>query len=205
VATAPCLVYGFIDESSSDNVPRYKFVGDAWERRPAAAEARLQIVRAFAGWSSLAAGTSETTGEPLKTGLEFRQVAADSAAEIEISWRHLRSVATTDRTFDRSGVVSVTKLAFNASTRWAFGVASATPANRMHFYSTALHEVGHLAGLWESVDRRNVMIHRRTPGPNGPSFDALDEASRRAAIALYSMPADATPGSGQEACSATRP
>ncbi|MGL4552362.1 MAG: hypothetical protein ACRC33_14375, partial [Gemmataceae bacterium] len=41
---------------------------------------------------------------------------------------------------------------FNSTTAWFFGAAAATPADKYHFYSTALHETGHVVGLGEPAD-----------------------------------------------------
>jgi hypothetical protein len=204
VPISPCLVHGYIDETDATSVPRYKFVGRSWRIRREAIEARLGIIRAFIEWSSV--GSAPGAADSLRTGLEFREVPPDSEAEVEIYWRRIRTVAVNHRQVNSNGVVGATQqLFFNSSTHWAFGAAAATPPDKMHFYSTALHEVGHLVGLWESIDRRSVMIHQRMAGPNGPSFDALDEASRRAAVALYSMPVDGSVASGHEVCSKAGP
>jgi Matrixin len=188
MATASCLVHGYVGERTVSNVPRFKFAGTAWNTNPQAMQARELIIRAFAEWSALQAGSNTATGEELATGLEFRLVPPDSAAEIQIGWRNQRTAATTDRTLSANGQVTRTTLWFNARNDWAFGPAATTRPNQMHFYSTALHEIGHIVGLWESRDRTSVMIYSRTPGPNGPSFDRLDDATRRAAYALYSFP-----------------
>jgi len=63
-----------------------------------------------------------------------------------------------------------------------------------HFFSTALHEIGHVVGLGDQSDPDDVMIYYRYPGPTGirstgPSFDALDDDCKEGARDLYSIPA----------------
>lgn len=202
VASAACLVHGFIDESNQANIPRFKFVGNEWRADSQAIAARAQVLRAFAEWSALEVDRNTANADSLRTGLEFRAVHSDSAAEIEIRWKSMDSdvAAAISRSMYQSGLTTRTTLTFNSANRWAFGAAATTSANQMHFYSTALHEIGHIIGLWESRDTTSVMMFRRLSGPNGPSFDRIDPASRRAALALYSRPANPVPGAPAEGC-----
>lgn len=195
VAQTQGVIHGYIDESNSNSIPRFTFVGDVWQADPQAREAKRQIKKAFAEWSSLQAGRSRETGLRLKTGLEFRLVAPTQSelnprADIELHWNalHYKTAADTNRTLIPNGVTTNIRLTFNASNNWWFGKASKTPSNQMHFYSSALHEIGHIVGLWESNDPTSVMIFNRCSGPNGPAFDHIDEGSKRVASALYSIP-----------------
>jgi hypothetical protein len=197
-ASTACLVHGFIEENQPQNVPRFKFTGSEWRTDPQAVSARPLVIRAFAEWSALAADAG--VGQALVTGLEFREVGPDSPAEIEIRWHALRAAAAVNRSVSSSGVASKITLTLNSSNDWAFGAAAATRQGQRHFYSTALHEVGHLVGLWESRDTSSVMIYTRRLGPNGPSFDSIDNGSRRAALALYSRPAQPEEGAVPETC-----
>jgi hypothetical protein len=182
--STPCRVHGFVDESNIQNIPRFKFAGPAWNSDLQADSARLLVRRAFTEWSNV-----EDAGNfSIETGLAFREVPSDSVAEIEVRWSPLSGAANLNRAIYRDGLVGSSTLTFNSANDWAFGTAAATPQGEMHFYSTALHEVGHIVGLWESRDTTSVMIFRRTPGPNGPSFDQIDQQSRRLAVALYSTP-----------------
>ena len=195
VASDPQIVHGYIDEVNLEHIPRFKFVGDNWYSDVSAKTAKTQIIQAFAEWSSLQAGFSPVTGLGLETGLEFRLVEPTPAVpnpptEIELYYRPLSSgsAANTDRTINADGSVSLIQLSFNANNRWWFGSAASTPPDQMHFYSSALHELGHIVGLWESNNPQSVMIYRRNPGADGPSFDKLDEASKWLVYALYSRP-----------------
>lgn len=43
-------------------------------------------------------------------------------------------------------------------------------------------------GLWEQSDSDDVMIWDRKRGSKGPAFDHIDEESKLAVHALYSIP-----------------
>jgi hypothetical protein len=189
VAPYPIVPHGYIDESSKDNIPRFRFVGDVWNTNNDAKSAKALIVAAFKEWSALQAGTN-IDNVPLTTGLEFMEVGATDAAEINVNWGGTTSLGETIRTIGAGGVVSAVNVHFNNSANnWFFGKAADTPDNRYHFYSTALHEVGHVVGLYEQTDNDDVMIESRNRGKNGPAFDTLDGDSKRGAYALYSIPA----------------
>lgn len=199
ISTRPDVVHGYIDESDSRNIPRYTFVGDNWIRDASAKSARQLIIKALSEWSSLEAGESPLSKQKLKTGLAFMLVeptarTPNPEAEIEFYWRPLgmNTAADMNRGIFADGTVAKTQLTFNASNKWWFGTANTTPRDAMHFYSSALHETGHIMGLWETSDISSVMIHNRTSGPDGPAFDAIDEISKRVVYALYSIPAAGT-------------
>lgn len=200
VAQFPSLIHGYIDESNIDNIPRFKFVGENWHTESQAKTAKEQIVKAFAEWSALQAGNSPITGRQLKTGLEFRlieptQKYPNPQAEIEFYWRPFGKdkAGNISCTIRRDGVIEISKIAFNSSNNWWFGTAATTPLNQMHFYSSALHELGHIIGLRDSKYPLSVMIDERNSGPNGPSFDAIDECTKRVVYALYSIPVTEAP------------
>jgi hypothetical protein len=192
VADQSDIVHGYIDTTRLENIPRYRFLGDIWAQDKAAYSAQLLLIKAFAEWSCLQAGNSPLSGQRLETGLGFALTTPnDSEAEIELVWQPLASdvAASTNRSIRQDGVVTRTRSTFNAANHWWFGMAATTPAEAMHFYSSALHEIGHIIGLWDTRDRDSIMVYHRNRGPFGPSFDALDDGSKRAAYALYSRPA----------------
>lgn len=148
------------------------------------------------------------SGLELTTGLAFRSVKADAAAEIDVEWGGIAGLGRISYRVGKGGATTNRKLRFNSGANtWFFGQEAATPVDdpattgvnegRFHVYSTALHEVGHVVGLWHQDDRDDVMITSRLRGPNGktsgPAFDALDDDSKRGAYALYSVPAQGVP------------
>jgi len=148
------------------------------------------VTEAFKAWSSI-----ESDRDDLLTGIEFRPITT-GRGDIHIEWRNIDDLgmftpATRTITFDSDPDNPKTAV----KEQWYFNINPAgTPANQFHFYSTALHEIGHAVGLFESGNNRNVMIWKRGTGPNnppasGPAFGAIDADSIRAVRDLYSIPA----------------
>lgn len=197
VASFSTIPHGYIDDSNPSNIPRYKFMGSNWDTDQQARLAKPLIIQAFAEWASLEAVESPVTRRKLKTGLEFMLVEPSSLspnpeAEIEIYWHQRNGLGGINRTINSSGVITKTAVYFNEAKNWWFGRASTTPSYKTHFYSSALHEIGHVVGLWEQSDWDDVMIWDRQPGPKGPAFDHLDDDSKHAVYALYSIPTPET-------------
>jgi hypothetical protein len=212
-APYPIVPHGFIDESNPDKIPRYRFNGANWtdndpNTKTEAEQAQGLLEHAFQEWSALEAGKSPVSGLPLDTGLAFTKAAPDlAAAEISVFWGGTTGLGRTRFTVGDGGVAkrrpsgALIDVRFNNSANfWFFGKAAATPVDdpgtpeneaRFHFYSTALHEIGHVVGLFEQEDMDDVMIEGRQRGPTGtgtgPAFDTLDNDSKRGAYALYSI------------------
>jgi len=207
-STWPRVPHGFIDEFSADNtaddktmagkedrIPDFFFKGAGWEEGADKNKARVRD--AFSLWSALEANKSPVSGLDLITGLEFEETDVEGNAEIILlwggtnalgltTWAHVGSTANTE------GDVTVQ---FNSTVDWFFGADPAlTPDDEFHFFSTAIHEAGHVVGLNEQTDVDDVMIKARDKGKNdpangkGPAFNAIDVDSRRGAFALYSIP-----------------
>jgi hypothetical protein len=198
VARYPIVPHGFIDESDPEKIPRYRFVGDNWtdnnpQVKTEAEQAQELIVQAFEAWSALEAGVSPVSKLPLKTGLAFRMVAPNQPAEMDIRWGGLPANVNgvNLRTFDQNGVTTSYTLRFNDSANfWFFGKPEDTPANRYFFYTTALHEVGHVVGLFEQDGAAaigDIMMRAQRQGPAG-AMDRIDPGSMQGAFALYSIP-----------------
>ena len=197
----PPVPHGFIDEFAADNtpddrtmqgkkdrIPDYFFVDpDNWDQNA------IDIVDvAFSRWSALQAGKSPVSGLPLLTGLEFERTLVRENAEILLVWQDIADLGETTWNNVGANVEGDTTVTFDSNPGmggWYFPIDhTTTPANQFHFFSTALHEVGHVVGLEEQNDTDDVMIFQRGPGPNGPAFSVLDDDSKEGAYALYSIP-----------------
>jgi len=196
------LGHGFIDEYGYGFggviIVRYKFSTKRTKLPPGNQNQQNQfkvlVNDAFEAWSALKANP------PLVTGLEFEEVGEDEAAEIVVQWEDCDSLGecTISTNPLRLTFDSQTSAAPAGVGGWSLAKNPATvPPNQFHFYSTALHEVGHLVGLDEQNDRDDVMYfegaagcpqHPGAPADAGPCFDAIDTDSVDGALDLYSIP-----------------
>ncbi|MEM8931496.1 MAG: hypothetical protein AAGE94_09990, partial [Acidobacteriota bacterium] len=122
----------FIDEWSGSTSPRYVFTG-SW---PAAAQARVRD--AFAAWSAIGSDNPN-----MRTGIRFEETTNASLAEITVNWSNLTNAAC-----GGSYTFGTRLLRFDSSPPgggWNFDAGTGSvPNNQWHFYSVALHEVGHV-------------------------------------------------------------
>lgn len=195
VAAAPRsnVLPGFVGEYA----PMYRFVGSEWDQDENAKKARTEITRAFGAWSEIKAGKSVFNAAPLETSLRFAEYHPPlSVTIIDVAWDKRGPdgpIGQTDRSgINASGAVGQIRMWFNADVKWWFGKSDETPMDAYHFYSTALHEVGHVCGLSESYKTTTVMIFTRKRGPKGPCFEAIDDEARQVICRTYSRPAPAT-------------
>lgn len=187
-AAYPVVPHGFIDESNVNNIPRYRFFGDVWNTDNQAKSALPLIDSAFQEWSALQAGVSPVSGLKLITGLAFAAVKPTDVAEIDIIWGGTNDLGINRRAIGADGIVTNYDVHFKSTVDWFFGKAADTPVDKYHFYSTALHEIGHVVGLWEQLDKDDIMYFEQGKGSTGAVFDTLDVDSKRGAYALYSIP-----------------
>lgn len=195
-AKYPAVPHGFIDESKVDNIPRFRFVGANWDdgdpkTETTAEKALPQIVKAFETWSALDAKESPVSKLALITGLEFRRVAADAAAEIDVVWGGTTAKGAFERQINNDGVTTSAVLRFSDTEKFFFGKPEDTPANETFFYTVALHEVGHVVGLDHQgsvlAGLTSLMFTAQQSGPRG-ARDTIDDGSMQGAFALYSVP-----------------
>lgn len=130
------------------------------------------------------------SGLGLETGLAFEMTDSEAAAEILILWSNLINdlgetrVSRTGNTWNKP--MNVTFKSNPGAGGWFFGYSNTTHTNQYHFFTTALHEVGHTLGLYEQDDTDDVMYFQQ--GLTGPEFDMIDQESEDGAEDLYSIP-----------------
>jgi len=172
----------FIDEAAgSEKIPKYFFVGSGW---PAGAQERIRD--AFARWSDVA-----SDDDALLTGIAFEEAASRADADIEIFW--------VDQDGDSGGGswnFGTRELRFDNSLTWYFeidpmeGQPDGIQNGEWHFFSVALHEVGHAAGLHhqEDGDLMDPTVGQPPEVPGHRYFVAPDVDSIAGIRDLYSQP-----------------
>jgi hypothetical protein len=135
------------------------------------------ITVAFDMW-----GAVQSDRPYLVTGIAFERTTNPAQANIRIYWQPYEALG--------EWTPNTRQLIFASNVSWYFPLDPAsTPANEYHFFSTAFHETGHVAGLGDQNDNDDVMIFERGPGPNGPCFSSIDPDSIEGIRDLYSIPA----------------
>jgi len=142
------LGHGFINEFPTAGgglacIPRYAFSG-AWNN-----DAKQRVRDAFKEYSDV-----ESDKKWLATGIAFVE---GSPAQITIYWENLvgEGLAYTDLA---NGVMRFDSNP-DSGNSWEFGTKADTNNTEIHFYSTALHEVGHIVGLEDQCDTDDIMYY----------------------------------------------
>lgn len=183
----------FIDEfglkgNDDDNIPRYFFKGD-WSSDQAK-KAKPIISQSFKEWGNIASAKNK-----LITGIAFVEETADeSNANIIIEWGGSNECGETT-----CNVGNDVKVNFNSTANfWSFDNVNKVPKDKRHFYTTAIHEIGHVIGLDDQNDITDddVMYgsqdngcKQNTADPGeGPCFTKIDDDSIKGIRDLYSIP-----------------
>jgi hypothetical protein len=137
--------------------------------------AQDMITVAFDMWSAV-----ESDRPYLVTGIEFEQTANPAQADVTIYWQPHNALGEWDP--------NTRQLIFASNRTWYFPLDPAgTPNDAYHFFTTAIHETGHVAGLGDQNDDHDVMYFQQRRGPNGPCFDHIDDDSLEGIRDLYSI------------------
>lgn len=177
--------HGYINESSTTNLPRYKFIDDTGGGIPQAMKDRVN--QAFSIWGSIAAQVSPTSGKQLSTGIAFVETTG-AAYEIEIHWDDISDAANggaapifAEGLYDKDSASRIkTTFDSNPAHEWDFtNTAGATQLDKMHFLSIALHEIGHLLFLEHSGDKDEDLMAPGATGVGDVLGDAIGSTSHR--------------------------
>jgi hypothetical protein len=182
----------YVDEGLlSTATPKFEFVG-SWN-----SSAKARVKDAFQAYDYVFTDTTD-----LNTGVDISEESGTGTADFEVHW-----------TSGFGGVgqwahwENPPKLKFNNTLSYDFGKdTSGVPDDKYHFFSIALHEVGHVHGLLHQADTNDVMNENTAGAPKnsgGVHFSTLDFDSNTGIRELYSQPR-ASQANIENACTITK-
>ena len=161
--------------------PKYYFVNSAnWP-----ADARARVIDAFTSWSSV------VTDKPkLVTRAVFKSTADSTQANIKLFWLNIDDGFGGGATFPFNAIPYIK---FDSSYDWSYVVNPGNvPANKWHFLSVALHEIGHLIALDHTPDGTDDLMAPLVGEPPGTPgrrcFVGIDADAIEGVRDLYSIP-----------------
>jgi hypothetical protein len=198
--------HGYIADDTVSAI-EYSFVGAGWN------DDNKQLVRdAFAEWETQAKtranGTTVGQGGALVrrantlTGINFDEDTLFTQTNFEIRWANIGGTGLaaqwfpgdTPNTFDPTGGTDDLDLIFNTNTLFNSsgtntGWNSDPETGEWDFYSTALHEIGHVLGLhhFAAGDKSNLMSATVESFQKGQKHRFIDTADLQGAVDLYSI------------------
>ncbi len=177
--TANKIGHGFIEEVAG-KMPRYKFDFAAGTDAATKTSVTNGVTGAFDLWGGIKADVSPATAKPLVTGIGFEKVDT-GASEIVVHWSDIDDGSgggfvegLAEGTYNSADPVDVF---FDSSFAWDFVIDDAlSDLAKWHFFSVALHEVGHLLFLLHSLAQD---IDLMTPTVGAPLAAAVNSLSYR--------------------------
>jgi hypothetical protein len=203
--------HGYIDETDAASIPHYLFTNktQAGENSPMPDEAIHRVDEAFAKWDAIPSDEADH----LIMGLAFERGGND----IKIYWESIPNITliatppslwSSERPHDRGIFAPPTPagdamvlgewvpedkhLKFNKDVNWYYDVDPKNiQANQYHFFTIALHEIGHIVGLEDQYNGGNqveVMWGFLGPGADAHVHTVLTAGAILGARDLYSIP-----------------
>lgn len=171
----------FIAESDSTKTPKYYFEG-SWN-----SNAKARVKDAFDAWGAISSGSSQR-----EIGIRFIETTNSGDANIGLIWENQGG--------QHGGGIwesNTKKLRLDSSLTWFYNKSPAgIPSGYWHFYSVALHEVGHVVGLADMTndldDLMDPTVGEPTNVPGYRHFDVIDPDSIEGVRDLYSQPVQST-------------